>query len=182
MTSATFKYRDGKIYDPSGQIQIGVSSAAAGDVLSPIILKQTAVAVSITGTTDETTLASITVPAGLMGGSGSIRITSLWSHTVSANLKTLRASFGGTNFLTLSSSATIAAWQSFVMIRNRTAATQAAFPAAGGNSGLGAATVAISTGAVNTAVDQVILLTAQLASAGETITLEGYTVEIIPGG
>ena len=142
-------------------------------------LAQTAVAASVTGTTNETTLGTIVVPAGMMGASGMLRITSLWSHVASANAKVLRTRFGGTEFATLTSSVTLASWQSFVHIRNRTAATQVGFPAAGGNSGLGAATVAVTPGAIDTTVDQSILLTGQLASAGETITLEGYTIEVL---
>ena len=46
---------------------------------APIILAQSAVAVSKTGDTNEATLASITIPAGAMGANGSLRLTTVWS-------------------------------------------------------------------------------------------------------
>src|SRR5688500_6060251 len=63
--------------------------------MGPYVLAQSAVAASHTGNTTETTLATVTVPANAIGANGRLRVTSLWSHTNSANSKTLRVRFGG---------------------------------------------------------------------------------------
>lgn len=50
-----------------------------------------------------------------------------------------------------------------------------------GNDGFTTATTAVVTAAIDTTAAVNIVLTAQLASAGETITLESYTVDVIRG-
>ena len=47
-------------------------------------------AVVLTGTTSATTLATFTIPAGLIGTNGKVKFYPLWSNTNNANNKTLR--------------------------------------------------------------------------------------------
>lgn len=141
------------------------------------VLAQSAVAVPHTGTTNETALATIAIPAGAMGANGSLRITSLWSYTNSANNKTIQVKLGGTAFFTAINTTT-ASYNDQTIIRNRTIATQVSHLANAG-SRIGTSGSAPTTGAINMAVAQNLTLTATLANTGETITLEGYTVEIL---
>ncbi len=146
------------------------------------VLGRSGVAVSHTGTTSETTLATVSVPANAMGPNGLLRISALWGHTNSANTKTLRVSFGGTNFLSVAPSAT-STFQAITTITNRNAtnsqigppsnsATASAFGTVGG---------ARVAGSVDTTSAQDILFKATLANAGENITLESYLVELAYG-
>lgn len=144
----------------------------------PNVLGQSGVASSVTGTTSETTLATIPVPAGLMGLNGVLRVTAMWTVTNSANNKALRVVFGGSLFSGVDLTTTASA-QFQTHIRNRGAAnSQIGFIV---SSGFPFATSGGSpvTGAVNTAVAQNLLITGQLASGAETITLEAYTVELL---
>lgn len=153
---------------------------AAGSTVSTV-LGQSAIAQSVTGTVTETTLASLNIPGGMMGPSGVLRITALFTVTNSANNKTLQVKLGGTSFfapvLTTSASA-----QAVVFIRNRGVQnSQIAAAPTGTTFGIGASTVANVTGAVNTALTQPLIITGTLANTGETITLEGFAVEVLPG-
>jgi len=134
---------------------------------------------SVTGTLAETDLATIDIPAGLMGPNGVLRIVCFWSFTNSANTKTVRNRFGASPLSSL---------QVTAIGSSRT--TSYAFNRNAENSQLGStATQGISDGssagawtnlAVDTTVAQTIRITAQLANAGESVTLEGYMVEVMP--
>jgi len=142
------------------------------------ILGASAAAVSCAADTAENTLATIAVPAGAMGPNGSLLITTLWSYTNSANNKTLRINFGGTAYLSNVATTTVAV-QTLVMIRNRGVTnlqvgfTNATFSA------IGTTTGTLTTSSVDTTSAQSLTITGQKASAGETLTLESYLVELI---
>lgn len=142
------------------------------------VLAQSAVAAALTGSTAETVLATISLPAGAMGANGVLRVTSLWSYTNSANVKTLRGRLGGlagTQFLSQAATTTVSARLQF-QVQNRNAANSQVGGAL--NASFGVSGQVAITSAINTAVAQDIVLTGQLASAGETITLEAYLVEL----
>lgn len=160
------------------EISVGNGLALASGSLSAsaIVIAQSAVASPITGTTTETTLATITVPANVMGANGRIEITTMWSTTNSANNKTLRVKFGS---LTMQSivMTTNASIQVTAIIANRNnTASQVASP--NSSTGTGATTNAVQTASIDTTAAVTILITGQLANTGETITLEAYSVKL----
>lgn len=141
------------------------------------VIAKSNVAVSHTGNTNDTTLATVTVPAGAMGANGRLRITSLWSTTNNANNKTGRVKFGGTTY-TSSVIANNASYRTQTEVSNRNATnSQVGYP---GGSGLGGSTAVVVTTAVDTTAEVTVLLTGQLASGADTITLESYVVELFP--
>ncbi len=145
----------------------------------PYVLDQGAVAASVGATTDETTLATITVPAGAMGPNGLLRVKTLWSFTNSANNKNLRWRLGGTAFLDATQT-TNASYQDRREVHNRNSqSSQVGWAANATAGGGGASTLAVTTAAINTAADTTLLITGQKASAGETLTLEAYLVEVM---
>lgn len=139
----------------------------------PPNLAQSAVAVSHTGNTTETTLATIAVPANMMGPNGALRINAQFSHTNSANNKTSRIRLGATEFAGTVQT-TVAGSRIAAIIQNRNVANSQV----GGFYGSSGGSAAV-TAAIDTTVSQNLTITGQLASAGETITLESYTVEIL---
>ena len=145
---------------------------------TPLVLAQSAVAVSHTGDTVEFTFATVNIPAGLMGANGSLRVTARYSHTGSTNNKTFRTRLGGTAFCSPGTvTAAVIGFKTQCNIVNRgSAASQIGD---GDSMGLGGISVSYA-GTVDTTVAQDITITGQLASAGETITLEYYLVELIP--
>lgn len=150
---------------------------------APVLLGASAVAAAVTGTTAETVLATVTVPAGAMGPSGGLEIRSSWTVTNSANSKTLRTRLGGlagSQFQTLGLTTVVTA-ADVRRIRNRgNAASQvgsAPANASGINVGSGSAH---ATAAVDTSVAQDLVLTGTLALATESITLESREVWLLP--
>jgi hypothetical protein len=131
---------------------------------------------SVTGTTAETNLASLKIPANSMGKNGVVEVVALWSYTNSANVKSLfhrlgvSPGIGGTTVVgTIGSTATATA-QSMVIVRNNNAANaQVAWTAS--LNPFSSSTTANTTAAVDTSQDTYINITGQLAVGTETITL-----------
>jgi len=151
------------------------------------IIGASGASVSCAADTAENTLATITIPAGLMGANGILRVTTLWSWTNSANNKTTRVYFGaagagtgGTLYMsTLYTTTTGTRDQRQIANRN-----SASSQVGGANgfmtaSGWGTTTGAVVTSTVNTGAASEVVFTGQKASAGETLTLESYLVELI---
>jgi hypothetical protein len=65
-----------------------------------------------------------------------------------------------------------------IVNRNSASSQVGSFPS--GISAFGASTSEVVTGALDTSTAQNLVFTGQLALATETITLESYTVEILP--
>jgi len=143
-----------------------------------------AVAVPLTGSTSETALATIAIPAGAMGANGQLRIITLWSMTNNANNKYPRIRLGGisgTIYLGATQSS-VASQKTQTIIRNRNSqSSQIGFAASGtlGAYGVGPTTVANVTSAVDTSAAQDLVISGQLATGTDTLTLESYTVEIL---
>jgi hypothetical protein len=178
----------------AGTIELGaasdttVSRLAAGTLgvegkpLS-FILAQSGAASSHTGNTSETTLATITIPAGAIGLNGCVRVTTLWSHTSSVNNKTLRVRFGGaggTQYLNAVHT-TSASARTQAQIYNRNSASSQIGYVAGVANPWGTNAGGNTTSAVNTTAAVDLVISGQLANSGETITLEAYTVELLYG-
>jgi hypothetical protein len=150
-------------------------------VTSPVILAQSGVPASVTGTTAETVLASITIPGGMIGANGSLRVTAAWSHTNSANTKRPIVKLGSTAFTSVPVTNSTSS-QTMTVIRNR-GATNSQVSAGSAVFGIGGTSNAAVTSAIDTTVDQVLSIRGQLTigDGSESITLEGYTVEVLPG-
>jgi hypothetical protein len=112
-----------------------------------------------------------------MGPNGMLRITSLWSHTNSANSKTPRVEFAGTQFYG-GSFTTVATSRMSRTIANRNAANSQVGGPASGTFNWGSTTAAVTTSSINTSIDQDLVFSGQLANSGETIALESYLVEL----
>lgn len=141
----------------------------------PLILAQAAIAQSVTGTLVETVLASVTIPGGMIGPNGSVRVTPIFSVTNNVNNKVLQVKLGAAPIFSVTLT-TNSAYQAAATARNR--GSQASQVST--NSG-GYGPVFVATSAVDTSVDQVLSIRGTLANVADTITLEGYTVEVLPG-
>jgi hypothetical protein len=144
------------------------------------ILGASAVAVSGPADTNENILATITIPAGAMGPNGRLRIHTLWTVNNNANVKAARVrlgGIGGTDFLGANIASTLS-MQSQVMIANRNAAnSQVGFAVTTTSFALVNATNV--TAAIDTSAATTLVITAAKATAGDTMTLESYLVELI---
>jgi hypothetical protein len=136
---------------------------------------------SHTGTTAEVVFATIPIAAGLMSEHASLRVTTLWSYPNNANAKTGRIRLGGaagTEFLSVAHT-TSRSFSDVRLISNRGAV----------NSQVGTSTLSVSTGgttgndvttgAVNMAVAQDLVLSGQVANSADFITLYRYIIELL---
>lgn len=137
---------------------------------------------SHTGTTDETILATVRVPGGAMGLWGLLRVTHWWSYTNSANNKSPRIRLGGISGLIFGAPVHTTTVQSHMQhsVANVGAANVQEYFLASNTTGFSATTGAVaSAGAIDTSVDQDLVITAQLASGSETMVLRRYLVELL---
>ena len=145
------------------------------------VLAASAVAASITGTTSETVLATVSIPAGAIGPNGILRVTSQWSYTNSANNKILRLRLGGlsgSTFFDVTQTTTAVYVDLGRLIHNVN--SNAAQKSRGASvTGAGSTGTAHITRTVDTTVALDLVFTGQLANTGETVTLESYVVELL---
>lgn len=135
--------------------------------------------VPLTGTTVDTSLASVVIPGGLLGPMGLLRITAMYSTTGSAANKRIGMILGGNDLaagVTLSTAGAFATMKQR-MLQNTGEGRQAFWNSWGefGNN-VGAP----GLGAVDTTVDQTLDFRAMLSSGADSITLEFWTVEVFP--
>lgn len=144
------------------------------------LLGASAVSASGAADTAENTLATITVPGGMMGANDYLEIHTAWSVTNNANVKTARVRFSsisGTEYL-LTGLASYLNGRFITTIHNaNSVSSQKGGGPPGGQVGVG--TSAIPTSSVDTSADTTIVITAQKATSGDTMTLERYSVILV---
>ena len=143
--------------------------------LNPIKIFSLSVPVS-TSSTSVVTLATITIPAGLLGANGKLKIYPLWSTTNNANVKTLRATFSGSTCTTMTSQS-VPNNSGLVIIRN-TNSESAQKCSSGLVAGIGASFGSIASPTVDTSAATNITISGQLAVGTDTLTLEDLFVEL----
>lgn len=134
-------------------------------------------AVALTGTTSATTLATITIPAGLIGANGKVKFYPLWSNTNNANTKTLRVVLNGATTVYTATSQNSVHNSGLLILRNFNSETIQRM-SSGMVAGLGSTTGSIAAPTIDTTVPVTVAVTGQLANGTDTMTLEGLFVEI----
>lgn len=134
---------------------------------------------AVTNTTAETQVASFTLPGGVMGMNGILRLCPMLSHTNSANTKTLRIKLGAATAITQAFGGTgsASAYGAFT-IRNLNSQS-AQKSTQGGSMGIGTTSSAIGTSTADTSADITVSLTVQMGALAETVTLEHLFVEVL---
>ena len=135
-------------------------------------------AVVLTGTTSATTLATITIPAGLIGTNGKVKFYPLWSNTNNANTKTLRVVLNSATTVYTGTVQNSVHNTGLLILRNFNSET-AQRMSSGMTAGLGSTTGSIAAPTIDTTVPVTVAVTGQLANSADTMTLEGLFVEII---
>ena len=153
--------------------------AIAGTSLRSIYKSAVAVSKSDADTT-ETTLASVSIPAGAMSETGVIRIATLWSVPSSAATKRLRARFGGSVLFNIDLTTSLSFTYEFILRGRGSISSQVSQPSnAASWSTFGSSGVA--TTSIDFSTTQILTITGQwpVAAAGaNNITLEGYEVVV----
>lgn len=130
---------------------------------------------AVTGTVAETELYNLSIPAGIMGPYGALRISGWNSHTNDASNKTLRIKFGSLILTHIPSTNTSEQWT--IWIRNTSTASQRCHASIA--SSQGPTGTAVVTGSVDTSLVVPLQITGQLSDSLDTLVLEGVTVELI---
>lgn len=160
----------------------GVSPAALASFPTVRTLMASGAAVSLTNTSAETALATIVAPGNVMGPNGQLRVTADWSMTGNTNAKTMRiratSLLGAVAYSRVVSASTgmTDAWQARITNRGAEGSQIINGSTSGG---WASGTSSKTTLSLNTTVDQIFLITGQLASATDTLTLDNYTFELV---
>ena len=134
---------------------------------------------AVTNTTAETQVASFTLPGGVMGMNGVLRLWPMLSQTNSANGKTLRIKLGAATAITQAfGGAGSASAYGILTIRNLNSQSSQK-STQGGILGVGTTSSAIGTSAADTSADITVSLTVQMGALAETVTLEHLFVEVL---
>lgn len=141
-----------------------------------LIVGQSAIPASVTGTTSEATLATISIPAGRMGPNGRLRVWALVSATNNANAKTLNIRLDGTLMNAGQSLANAASFQGMSVISNRGATNSQISNGSLAFSNTSATNVAT---AIDTTQTQSLTITGTLGTSSDTLTLEAWGVEAL---
>lgn len=149
-----------------------------GGLTVPQILAQSGAASSVTGTTSETVLATIPIPAGLLSANGVIRVGCTFNFSGAAGTHTMSMRLGGSLVANNAGASSVlsAEWIRSIRAANSQSA-QVMMQA--GTLGGGTSTAAAAATSVNMANAQNLTITGTLGSASDTATLLGYTVEIL---
>lgn len=142
------------------------------------ILATSAVSLVAPLDTVENILATIPIPAGLIGANGGVSIDTLWGCDNNANVKTGRARLGGIGgsivaSMTLTSSA---GGRHLGRFQNRGAANSQVFPLSG--SATGTSGTANGTATQDTALAKDLVITGQKATGADSLRLEWYKVTL----
>ena len=145
--------------------------------LNPIKIFSLSAPAVLTSSTSVVTLATITIPAGLLGANGKLKIYPLWATTNNANVKTLRAIFSGSTCTTMTSQS-VPNNSGLVIIRN-TNSESAQKCSSGLVAGIGSSLGSIASPTIDTTAATSITITGQLAVGTDTLTLEDLFVEVV---
>jgi len=145
--------------------------------LNPIKIFSLSAPFSSTNSTSVVTLATITIPAGLMGANGKLKIYPLWSTTNNANAKTLRLNIGGLLCTTMVSQ-NVPNNSGLLIIRNINSESVQKC-SSGLVAGIGSSAGSIAVLTIDTSAATTITITGQLAVGTDTMTLEDLFVEVV---
>jgi len=157
-----------------------IAARAANLGFAHFIARQTTL-ITHTGTTGETTLLTVTVPAGAMGANGIVIIKAFWEFVGTAGTRTPRIKFGGTQIMGivwLSTYISIKPDDTVIWNVNSESAQRSA-PANNVTGGTPSGNL-FPTAAINTANAVNVTFTMTLGNAGDTAKLSFASVEVIP--
>lgn len=184
------------VYNSNNEL-VGVGDGNGTTRYIPYILSQSATAgMSVTGTVTETRIPivpetggssskSILIPANCMGVNGKLRVTTLWNTgATNANAKTVKlylgenlAGAGGLIQLQLDLANQAGLKHIFEFQNRGTISSNVRTSSFATSFGYVSPS---STLAIDFSVNTRLFFTVTLANAGDTVTLEAYTVEVLP--
>lgn len=150
-----------------------------------VLAKGTGVNLNNPGDTAEHVLATATIPPGLLGLHGVVKVLTVWQFTNSANAKNPRIRFGASGAGTSASQINTTAAASAGTAQYSTSfandgATNAQVGYASMSGPYGITAAALATAAIDTTAATDVVITAQLATATEQAYLRYYEIRVAP--
>lgn len=166
---------DYPVLDGTGAVLIPASGAG----MKTRVLAASAVPVTVTGTTSETTLATVKIPGGIMGKRGMLRVVSLWTPTGAGGTKDLRMRMGagGPSPFYTQFSSNLMYYDADRYIANRNTELQQIVRAQ--NNLQSSTTNGVQVTNIDTRSDFDLIFTGKLAVGTDSITLEMYLIELV---
>lgn len=152
-----------------------VSDGVRWRPIGPFVVLQPMAGVA--ATVDEVPVQQVLVPGGLLGADGGMRLYALFSFTGSGGARTLRAKFGGATFCFQAAGTANFSVSLSRVLSNVTPTSQIALPNAVYEGVLSGNPIFSSS--IDTTQDQILSLSVQLASAGDSATLRKLIVEVL---
>ncbi len=171
-TTAAGRSMSGAANAAAQRVLLGLDSGSGVGYLSAVA------GASLTGTTEQV-MTTVAIPAGFLGANGALRITANMTHTGSVNLKNFRIRLGGLSGTILATLGTVTATHvastlTALIVNRNSQSSQLGILLFLANT-----TTAPLTGAVNTAIAQDLVITGQLANAGESFNINSLLVEVL---
>jgi hypothetical protein len=155
---------NGSVWKPLGGVALIAASGASVSTPASSVLNET--------------LVTVTIPANIMGPNGQLEIFTLWTVTTSANNKTVRVTFGGTDFAASVWTTQISS-QLYTNVANKNATNSQKGMNAATSTFFGGTTSAHAPSSVDTTAAVSLTLKGQCANSADTITLEKYSVKLL---
>ena len=142
------------------------------------VLKQSAIISSVTGTTSETVLATIAIPAGTLGINGAIKLRAIWSTTATLGTWQPQVKLAGSTMQNpgVQANTNKFYWTEWIIYNRGVLNSQVRINAQSPNQ---PNTTAPSLQSIDFSIAQNLTLTGTLSNAGDTMQLDAYTVEIL---
>ena len=146
--------------------------------LNAFVLYSNLTTESLTGTTAETTLATIPIKGGVLGVDGKLRFYILGTVTNSANTKSFRLKHASTPLWQMAYTTAVGVTSQILFLNKNSESSQvtALFNTTGFG---GAAATVVTPSAINTSADFSLTITGQLANSADSISVTAIFVEIM---
>ena len=146
--------------------------------LNAFVLYSNLATTSLTGTTTETTLATIPIKGGVLGVSGKLRFYILGTVTNNANTKVFRLKHAATTLWQLAYTTAVGVTAQILFLNKNSESAQVT--ALFNTAGLGGGTAsAITPSSIDTAADFSLTFTGQLANSADSISVTAIFAEIM---
>lgn len=146
--------------------------------LNAFVLYSNLTTTSLTGTTTETTLATIPIKGGVLGVNGKLRLYILGTVTNSANTKAFRLKHASTSLWQIAYTTAVGVTSQILFLNKNSESSQVTSLY---NSAIlsGNTVTAVTPSSINTAADFSLTITGQLADSADSISVTAIFAEIM---
>jgi len=146
--------------------------------LNAFVLYSNLATTSLTGTTTETTLATIPIKGGVLGVNGKLRLYILGTVTNNANTKSFRLKYASTPLWQVAHTTAVGVTAQILFLNKNSESSQVTSLYNSSGTGGGTAS-AVTPSSIDTSVDFSLTITGQLANSADSISVTAIFAEIM---